>query len=75
MFEQGLNVIGHGISFRFALLRHNIGNIDLQRIRSADRIHDTIHQQIGNDTGIETSRPQNQNIRIFNGSNRRRQRF
>ena len=63
VLENSPDMVSIGIAFRFALLGHDVGNIDFKGIGAEDRLGDPIYQQVGNDAGVQASRPQQDHIR------------
>ena len=45
--QQRLKMIGSGVALRFAVLRHNIADVELLRVRSADRIGHPSTRRLG----------------------------
>ena len=43
VLENGGDMIGDGIALRLPLLRHNVADVEFERRRTADRVHDAIH--------------------------------
>ena len=50
--QQRLKMIGSGVALRFAVLRHNIADVELLRVRSADRIGHSVDQKVGDHARI-----------------------
>ena len=73
--EQGLYVVGNGIAFRLPLLRHHIADIQLDGFGFPNSIGNAVHQQIGDNAGIEASGRQHDHVGIQNGLHCRIQRF
>ena len=74
MLKKRLDMVGDGISFRLPLLGHDIAYVNLECMRRLNCLHNPIHQQIGDDAGIEAPRAQQQYIRIPDGCQSLRQR-
>ena len=73
MGEDGGDVVGYGVALRLPLLGHDVADIDLQGVGLPDRLHDAIHQQIGDDAGVQAAGPQDDHIRVGDGGDRLRQ--
>ena len=67
VLEQGADVVGHRVALGFAILGHDVADIDLQGVGLPDRLHDAIHQQIGDDAGVQAAGPQDDHVRVRNG--------
>ncbi|CAN4032092.1 DNA (cytosine-5-)-methyltransferase, partial [Dysosmobacter welbionis] len=65
--EDGGDVVGYGVALRLPLLGHDVADIDLQGVGLPDRLHDAIHQQIGDDAGVQAAGPQDDHIRVGDG--------
>lgn len=50
--QQRFQMIGSGVALRFAVLRHNIADVELLRVRSADRIGHSVDQKVGDHARI-----------------------
>ena len=64
---DGLDVVGHGIVIRFALLSHDVANINFRSLAVPNRSDDIGHTQIRHDARIKASRPQDDGIGTFDG--------
>lgn len=71
--KQGGDVVADGIALGLPLLGHDVADIDLQGVGLPDRLHDAIHQQIGDDAGVQAAGPQDDHIRVGDGGDRLRQ--
>ena len=60
-------MVGNGIALRLPLLRHHIADIQLNGLALLNSIRDAVHQQIGDNAGIETSGGQHDHVSVQNG--------
>ena len=60
-------MVGEGHPLGLSILGHHIADIDLQGVTPADRLGNPLHQQVGNNTGVKASRPQQDQVGPVNG--------
>ena len=62
--HQGLHMVGGSVALRLPVLGHDIAHIDLQGVRLPDSLGHPLHQQVGDDAGVQAPRPQQQQVGI-----------
>ena len=67
LVKQRADVIRRGIALRLPRLRHDVADIDLQRAGVHDRVHDAADEEVRDDAGIETPRPEDDHIGLADG--------
>lgn len=67
-------MVGQGIALRLPLLGHDVGNVNAQGVGLGYRLRHAVHQQVGDDAGVQTPRPQEDDVRLADGVQRSRQR-
>ena len=65
--QQGFQVVSGGIPLCLSILSHDVAHIDLWRVRLGDGFGHPVHQQIGDHTGIQAPRAQQDQIRVTDG--------
>ena len=56
-----------GVALRLALLGHDVGDVNLQGIGFGDGLGHALHQQIGDDAGIQAAGTQEDHVRLPDG--------
>ena len=72
--EEGFQVVGQGVALCLPLLGHDVGDVDAQGVGLSHRLGHAIHQQVGDDAGVQAPRPQEDDVRLADGVQRSRQR-
>ena len=67
-------MVGGGIVLGLAVLCHHVEGIDLKRVGGVQRFGNALHQQVGDDAGIQAAGAQNDKLRLFDGPQCLRQR-
>ena len=67
MVHQRLQMVAGGVALRLPVLGHNVAHIELQGVRLDDGLRHPLHQQIGDHTGVEAPRPQQDQVRLPDG--------
>ena len=67
VLEDGLDVVGVGVALGLPLLGHDVGDINFQRVGVHDGLGDALHQQVGDDGGVEAPGAQEDHIRLPDG--------
>ena len=67
MVKQRADMVRGSIPLCLPLLRHDITDVNFQGTGLPDGLHDAIHQQVGDDAGIQASGPQDDQIRMVDG--------
>ncbi len=75
MLVQGFHMLGSGKVDGFARLPHQIHEINLQGRGFLDGLRDAVHQQVRDHAGIKRAGTKSDQISLFNGFYRFRQRF
>ena len=75
VLENSADMVRDRIPLRLPLLSHDVADIDLQAVAVPDSVHDAVHQEIGDDAGVEAARPQHHHVRLPDGADRVRQRL
>ena len=73
MVKQRPDMVRGSIPLCLPLLRHDITDVNFQGTGLPDGLHDTIHQQVGDDAGIQAPRRQHHHLRLPDGLHRLRQ--
>ena len=63
-------MVGHGVALGLPVLGHDVADIDLQGVGAADGLPHPVHQQIGDDAGVEAPRPQQNEVGLPDGPQR-----
>ena len=67
MLKNGLDMVCVGVALRLPFLCHDVGDVDFQRVCVRDGLGYPLHQQVGDDAGIQASGSQEDHVRLPDG--------
>jgi len=62
VFLDGADVVGGGVAIGLAGLGDDVADVDHPRVGAADRARDAAHEQVGDDAGVQTARPDDDGV-------------
>ena len=73
MVENGLDMVAGRIPLSLAALRHHVADVYFHGIAGRYGVYNAVHQQVGDDAGIQAARGKHDEVCLTDGLHRLRQ--